>query len=164
VARLLSAIMREAMAAGVTPETPLLLLTLTHPDFEDGPLRYVADLDPVTSRANPFTPFPFDVTFPDEQEDQVPVPRLMLDNVTLDQVRWAWAMETPPSPLVEVVRKSDPDYVEWWLASVFEIQQVDFSDPITTLATLGLPDLTVQKHLRTSYRSDLYPALGRAAA
>jgi hypothetical protein len=161
LARLLSELMRDAMLAQGTADGPLQLLTLTHDTFPV-PLRFVADLAAVTSRGVPFEPFPFDVQFGDDVEDQLPVPQIVFDNVSRAQNAWAMALEVAPTVLVEVVRISDPSYVEWTMPPVFELQSVEWPDPLTIVGKLGLPDLSVQKHLRIAYTADNYPALSRA--
>jgi hypothetical protein len=157
----LSQVMLDAMTAQGSNERPMELITLSHPSFPV-PRRYVDDFVGTTSRGVPFDPFPFEVVFPDEMEDQAPVMTVVFDLVSRTQIDWARGFRVAPTALVEVVRESDPNYVEFAFPPVFTMTEVSSEDRTTLRAKLEVLDLTVQKHLRQGYTADNYPALSRA--
>lgn len=158
----LSQVMLDAMTAQGTNERPLELLTLFHPSFAV-PRRYVNDYVSATSRGGVFAARPFEVVFPDEVEDQSPLMTISFDLLSGSDIDWARGFPSSPTVLIEVVRESDPNYVEFYFPPVFRVTEVSTDDRTKLQAKVEILDLTTQKHLRLGYTADNNPALSRAA-
>lgn len=109
--RQLSPTALQSAFAQETGEVWLVLLTITHPSLTT-PLRFVNDMQGLTSRGNVFQPFPFEVEFPGEDADQPTDARLVIDNVDRSIVQTIREITSPPEVMMEVVLASQPDTVE----------------------------------------------------
>lgn len=69
-------------------DEPLLAaIEITHPDLEV-PARFVNDTADITIEGNTFFACRFDLTLPDDQDEQVPQARLEVDNIGRDLTQW----------------------------------------------------------------------------
>jgi hypothetical protein len=107
----LSELFRRALAAQETSEGALILLSVDHPSF-DAPFRVVRNEVAVTSRGDVFHPYPVDVLLPDDIDDAAPSAPITLDNVSRDLIGVLRGLDSSPTFLIEIVKISDPDYVE----------------------------------------------------
>jgi hypothetical protein len=162
VARLLSAVLKAAMFAERTDDGLLMLLTIEHPS-EPAPIRLVADGQAVTSRGDLYEPFPFDITLPDDEEDQSAVAKFVGDNVSRRIIGWLRTLSTAPTGLIEVVKISAPDVVELAVARL-QFLEPTTPDSMTITCDMQIVDTTQQRYLKHRYVPSSYPALGRAAA
>jgi hypothetical protein len=110
MARSLSAAMRAAGNAQETGEVILGLLTLSHPDILTQ--RFVNNHVSIVSRGETFQPYPFDVTLPDDRDDEVVRVRISIDNIDRNIVAAIRSVTTPATFLFEVIRAAAPDAVE----------------------------------------------------
>lgn len=104
----------NALASAYAQETGevwLVLCTITHPALAT-PLRFVNDMQSLTSRGNVYVAFPFEVELPTEDADSPGEARLVLDNIDRNIVRAIREMTGPPEITLEVVLASAPDTVE----------------------------------------------------
>lgn len=149
--RALSVTARGAVFAPETDEVFILLLTISHADLS-APIRVTPDqkevlpiasaLNPdtrgVISRGQEFIGFPFEITLPNEDEDQSPRAQLRIDNVSREIVRAVRSIRSPADVTVEIVLASEPDTVETALEG-FQMRSVTYN----ALTVEG--DLTVEQ-------------------
>ena len=111
MSRDLSSTALRSAYAQETGEVWLVLCTITHPSLSE-PLRFVNDMQSLTSRGNVYIAFPFEIELPTEDEESAGEARLVLDNVDRAIVRAIREMVGPPEGTLEVVLASSPDTVE----------------------------------------------------
>lgn len=119
--RTLSLALRELMNAEETGDTPILLMTIEHPDLDE-PIRLSSDpterfsVDPLlygtTSRSNQYSYFPFNIVLPTEGEEAAPAVRFRVDWIDQDIMALLRSTATPALVTVELVTASDPDTPE----------------------------------------------------
>jgi hypothetical protein len=148
--RTISAPALKAVLAQETGEVILVCLTINHSTFSQ-PFLFVNDQATLTRTAGVFQPCAFDVTLPDEQEDQVPQVQITLDNVdlaVLQKIRTIGAER--PSVKMEVVLASSPNTVE---AGPFSFSILNISYDVGTIqGTIGFED----DFLNTAFPADTY--------
>jgi hypothetical protein len=101
----------ESMFAANTDEVWLLLVTIQHPTLTT-PLRFVNNLESVTSRGNLFVAFPFEIELPGQDPENIGEARIKLDNIDRSIVTTLRAMTEPPTVTFEIILASQPDVVE----------------------------------------------------
>lgn len=120
---------RRAVQAQETGEvTDCILVTITHPELE-APIRLNNVGANITSQGNLFLANFLQATIVDEDPDRLPQAKLAVSNIRRE---YAAALEEsliPCNVLLEIVRPSEPDYVE---ASVdnLELQNVQGDEMI----------------------------------
>jgi hypothetical protein len=95
-----------------TGEVWLLLCTIEHPDIEGDALRFVNNMESVTSRGELYIAFPFTVELPGEDAENLGEARLRIDNIDRMIVEVIRTISSPPTVTLEVVLASSPDAVE----------------------------------------------------
>lgn len=113
-------------------DVALILIEIDHADFAF-PLRFVCNLESVTSNGDVYSPLYFEFKLPNDN-DQVPISELVLDNVDRVIVATMRAIDqappkTPATVVYRLVRAADPDTVEieatmTWRASEWDVPQV----------------------------------------
>ena len=111
MSRNVSATARAAINAQQTGEAFLILLTISHPNI-DPPIRVTSDGVNTISRGETFIAYPFEVTLPDDRDDQVVRASLRVDNVGREIATALRSIDSPPQVTLEVVLGSSPDTVE----------------------------------------------------
>jgi hypothetical protein len=112
--RAYSAQYKSTLAATSAPETPIVLLEITHPDLPT-PVRVVNDSQNLTSNGLEYIACPFRCLLPDDIENQLPKATLAVDNVGRELMYW---IETSAggygaqARFMQVMR-SRPDLVEY---------------------------------------------------
>ena len=130
MARTISDVFKEALLQRETDERVVVLLTIEHPDLAE-PLRLCLNPKPITSRGHVYSFFPFQITLPEEREDQAPVARLVIDAVDLVIVSVLRQIEAAPTVTIELVLASSPDTVEYqgapmlWRSIAYTVTTVD---------------------------------------
>jgi hypothetical protein len=110
--RTVSARALQAMLAQESAEVFLVCLTIAHPTFAQ-PYLLVNDYNPLVRTAGTFTPFAFDASLPNEQDDQLPQPMITIDNVDNEILKAVRTVPMPrPTLTMEVVLASSPNTVE----------------------------------------------------
>lgn len=94
-----------------TDEVWLVLLTIDHPSLTT-PLRFVNNMESVTSRGDLFIAFPFEIEFPEQDPDSAGEARITIDNIDRQIVTTIREITSPPSVTLEVVLASTPSTVE----------------------------------------------------
>lgn len=111
--------LREAAYAQETDKVLIALLTINHPSFSqpirvtDEPLEdFGNEIYGVTSRGEQYIFVPFDVDFPDEDEQLVQFLEVRLDSTDrsiIDAIRTAASSNVFPTAMAEVVLHDNPD-------------------------------------------------------
>lgn len=114
MSRTTSAVFKAAANAQETGEVLVALITITHSSIIGGPLRLVQDLKDMTSNANVYTAFPFEIRLPDDTDDGPAKVLLTIDNVDRSIMVALRTMppSSPPTVTVELVLASQPNVVE----------------------------------------------------
>lgn len=110
--RSLSARAVEATNDQNSDEVWLPLLTISHAEILDGPIRLVSDMQDVVSRGNTFVALPFEIVLPGEDPESPAKAVLRVDNVDRRIVQALRDLSSPPLVTIEVVLASQPNTVE----------------------------------------------------
>lgn len=94
-----------------TDEVWLVLLTIEHPSLVT-PLRFVNNMESVTSRGNLYVAFPFEIEFPEQDPDTAGEARITIDNIDRQIVQTIRSITSPPQVTLEVILASSPSTVE----------------------------------------------------
>ena len=109
--RLLSPTFLAAIHAQESGEVFLPLVKLSHSAWGDE-VRYVPNWEEITHGGEIYSPFPFEVALPDDEDEGVPVLRWTADNVSQELIVKLRAATSPISARVVWVLASQPDTVE----------------------------------------------------
>jgi hypothetical protein len=156
MSRSLSALARRALYGAETGDVFLILLTLSHDDLP-APLRVCSDAVDVVSRGTTFSAFPFDLTLPDDDDNQSPQARLSVDNVDRQIVAAIRRIPTAPTVLIEIIRAADPDVVEAVFAD-FKLTDIQY-DSQTVKGNLTIEDFTAEPFPAASFSPGSFPGL-----
>lgn len=135
------------LSAQQTDSAWLILLTVSHADLAT-PIRVTSDAVATVSNGNTYTPYPFEVSLPDDVEGRVPYATLRIDNTTTEIAGLLRPLTTPPTLTIQVVRSGTPDTVErsWsgiqWKASAFDVGVVTGTLTMDDVATEEFPYIT----------------------
>lgn len=141
MSRTLSSLAKQAIHAQETGEVFLLLLTLSHASLAQ-PIRVANNLENVTSNGNTFTAFPFTIVLPQEQEDQPPRMRLVIDNVDRTIVTALRNLTSPPTIQLDVVLASQPNTLEASFPG-FSLRQAQY-DQLVVEGELTLEEIVLE--------------------
>ena len=146
MSRSLSSTFMQAALAQDTDEVPIVLITIDHDEILDGPLRFSSDGVDTTSRGNTYYSYPFELTLPQDDADQLPRARLRIDNIAREIVQGIREISSAPEVMFEIVLASDPDTVE-------------MSMPDFKLKNAGWDSLVVEGELTVEdFADEPYPA------
>lgn len=158
---------KAAAYAQETGERLIVLLTITHPDLTDGPIRLTQDTgtrtsdDPLRyqteSRGETYDFLPFQVRLPDDQESGAPKALLILDNIAREMVAIIRSISTPPVIDIEVVLSGSPDTVEVKFPR-FKIVNVTY-DAQTIQGDLSIEGLATEPFGFMIFDPSRFPAL-----
>jgi hypothetical protein len=109
--RTLSTTALASAFAAETNEVWLILLTISHASLTE-PLRFVNNMESVTSRGNLFIAFPFEIEFPGQTADSAGEARISIDNIDRQIVQTLRTIQSPPEVTLEVILASTPSTVE----------------------------------------------------
>lgn len=114
MSRSTSTLFKTMANAQETGEVLLALVTITHSTIVGGPLRFVQDLQNITSNGNVYTAFPFQITLPSDADEGPAKVMLVIDNIDrqIAQTIRAIPPSSPPTVTVELVVASQPNTVE----------------------------------------------------
>lgn len=122
------------MLAQDTAEVFIPCLHIDHPSFA-APIRIAYNTETVVRADGDYLPYPFQITLPNQREDDIPWVKVTVDNTDLsinDAIR---NLVGAPSVRFDVVLASSPDTVEAG-PFYFELQQAT-ADANTIQGTLG---------------------------
>ena len=134
---------KQAINAPETSEAFLILLTIDHPNLSQ-PIRVSSDSVDTTSRGNLFIAFPFELTLPNDSDDNAPRATLNIDNVDRQIVQAIRSIPSAPTVLMEIIRGADPDLVEAAFPD-FQLRNVTYN----SLVVSG--ELTLEQFLGEPY-------------
>lgn len=147
---------RTALNASGTGEVFLILLTLSHPQLPE-PIRVTSDAVATVSREQVFSPFPFDLTLPDDAEGAAPAARLSIDNIDRRVVMAVRSLQSAAYVLIEIVRAAAPDVIE---AKFEDFRLTDISyDSQVVAGNLTLEDFVSEPFPAAIFSPGLFPGL-----
>ena len=154
MSRTLSADTLAALYAQATDECFLLLLTLT---LGSSTYRFVNNTEDVVSDGDTYAAFPFKITLPTEEAQQLPRVELVCDNVSQELVAAIRSISSPPTVVLEVIRAADPDTIE---AGPFEFQWHGAQyDALLIRAQLGFEPLLSEPFPAARFTPSKFPGL-----
>jgi hypothetical protein len=148
--------LRAAINASATDQVILVLLTMAHPSLASTQ-RFVNNWTNVVSRGETFVAFPFDVTLPDDRDDEIVRIRLVIDNVDRAITAAIRSITSPPTFSLEVVRAAAPDTVE---AGPFSctLRNVQY-DALTVSGDLTFEDILDEPYPQWAFTPAHFPGL-----
>lgn len=146
---------RAAQNAQETGELAVKLITVTHSSLAT-PQRFVADREAIVHGGNTYQPLAFDLQFPDEEDEGIPVFRWVADNVDQTFARLLRSIGSVLDVEVREVLRATPDVVE---RGPFDVQlfQAEY-DALTAGGTLGLDPVLDEPFSRLTITPSTYPA------
>ncbi|OHX10508.1 hypothetical protein BI347_22290 [Chromobacterium sphagni] len=148
---------REQLNATSAADILLTLLEIRHPLLAV-PVRIVGDTQNIVAAGDEFLACAFDITLPDDSDNQLPQARLEIDNIGRELTQWLEQSGGGVGATCRIlqVMRSTPDLVE------FDIT-LDMSglamDRQKVAATLGYADLLNQPAVTVYYTPSTAPAL-----
>lgn len=128
----------DALHAPETAEVFLLLLTVDGA-FPDAPLRFVNNMEDITSRGALYLACPFELVLPEDFADRLATVSLRVDNVDRRMVQAVRELGSPPAITLEVVLASAPDTLEAG-PFAFTLRNVEY-DPLVLTGALKFEDI-----------------------
>lgn len=111
MSRTVSSTAKAAAFAQQTDQVYLVLLTIDHDDLS-APIRVVNNSENVESDGETYLGYPFEITLPADQDENLPAATLTIDNVDRTIVNAVRTITGPATASVSVVLASSPDTVE----------------------------------------------------
>lgn len=146
----------KALFAANTDITPLMLLTISHPDFEQ-PARVVLNTEDVISRGERYLASYFKATPPLDSGDELASVTLEIDNVDREMTLALRTIQSPPKVTLEVVTNQLPDVVELGPFD-FELKDVNY-DTLKVTGTLAYEDILNEGFPSGAYNPSDFPGL-----
>lgn len=138
--RSLSSFALQAMYAQETGSIPFVLIRGSHPVLGTGFFNFTSDTVETVSNGITYQPFPFEITLPDDDPDQVPSCSLTLDNIDRSMVAAVRGMGNVPATIELQVAMSDtPDVVEMAVGPL-TLRDVNY-DALTVMGTLRFEEI-----------------------
>jgi uncharacterized protein DUF1833 len=141
------------LAAQDTSTAWLILVTITS-DGGDQEIRITSDAVETLSQGFVFSPFPFEVTLPDDVEGRTPQAQLRVDNTDQQIISILRSLRSPARVTIQIVRSADPDIIEreWrnieWGASDYDVGTITGTLTVGDLATEEFPYVTFDGRFR----------------
>ena len=129
---------RQGANAQNNPDGVYLLLTITHEELQETHRLTNAPVN-VVSRGNTFLALPMEPVLAEDSQDRPPQAKITIANVDRRLVTALRSTIAPCRVKLEVVKISDPDYVEAEMDH-FTMRNVDY-DALTIQGTLSLEGL-----------------------
>lgn len=156
VALSVSTVARRSMFAASTGDGLLELVTLSGGGLA-ADIPIVNNRIDITSRGVIFTAFPFELSLPSDEEDSPPLAKLSIDNVSREIGQAVRLLTGPLHVLIELVRISDMDVVEWsW--PYFLMRNVSI-DSLIVSGDLSLQDFHREGHTKILFNPATFPAM-----
>lgn len=143
-----SAPARRNLLATSADEPFLVLLEITHPELVE-PVRVVNDVENITVQGDEYIACPFDITLPDDVDQQTPKAKLSVDNIGRDLTQWLEYSRGGKGAKCRImqVMRSDPDAIEYDMTldmSGMSIDNLTVSAELGFQNTLMLPAVAVR--------------------
>lgn len=157
MARQYSAQTKSTLANTAAPEVPLYLLEITHGNL-NAPIRVVNDTQDITSNGNVYTAIPFNVTMPDDFENQAPKATLSVTNVGRELMYWLETSNGGKGSKVRMmqVMRSMPNVIEWEVT--MDLSNISASSTEVS-GQLGFENLFSRQSIQMTYRPDTAPGV-----
>ncbi len=107
----LSAAAVEELSAEEVGGAGIVLLTIQHVDRQ-APISVTSDGAPTIHDGYVYTPFPFEISLPDDVEKQAPIASLRIDNTNQQIIADLRGLESAPKVNIRVVRSADTNVIE----------------------------------------------------
>jgi len=137
-------------------DQPLILLKIDHADLAE-PIFVVNDRVNVTSNAQEYIAFPFEIKLPDSLEDAPPRAQLQIDNVSREIGQAIRDISTAASVTISVVLRADPDTIEMDFPTM-RLTNVKY-DILQVRGDLEFEDLTREPFPARSFSPAEFPGL-----
>lgn len=166
MSRTVSLTFRDAINAQEVGDEPIVLLTITHPDFADparlcsAPLTRLSDAPlqyGLVSRGETYLFAPFTGQLPDDVDERAPTARFILENVSRSLVAMIRSVSSPASATVEVILASSPDDVEIEYPQ-FQVQNVSYNANVMTV-DLSIDSMTDEPYPAGTFSPSGFPGL-----
>lgn len=132
----------KALIEQHTSQVFLWLMTLEH--LESGTKHYIVNnLDPITSRGNVYTPFPFEFTLPEDDGTTLPEIQIVIRYVSDELIQLIRQYADGLSITAEIIMASNPDVPEYAI-ELLSVKSVDYDVNQITL-TAKVEDLLNQR-------------------
>lgn len=102
---------KQAVFAGQTDAVFVVLLELSHDDWEDT-LRISSDSEGTMHDGESYLFYPFGIVLPDDHEEHVSKARIVIENVSRDIIDEIRSVSSPPTITMKVVLADSPDTIE----------------------------------------------------
>jgi len=159
MARTLSSAALASMLAQSTGEAYLTLLNLSHSEFPSGSFYFVNNPVAITSNSQIYSPFPFQLTLPDDSEDAGPRAQLQIDNISREIVQYVRSVDGAERIGVafSVIMSSEPDTL---IAdySGFELRNISF-DAMALTGDVSLASFLDEPFPSDKFTPNLFPGL-----
>lgn len=129
MARSLSLAMKQALFAQETGETILFLLTISHAQLAQ-PIRIVQNNENIVSNGNTFTAFPFDISVPDDRDDELSQITCRIDNVDRQLMEAARTITSAADVTFSIILASEPNTLAF--SQDFKMQEVTVDEQVVT--------------------------------
>lgn len=147
----------QAMLAQTTDEVFVACLKIEHPSFV-APVRLAYNTQALNRADGIYYPYGFDLSLPDQREDQLPSVKVTVDNVDLTINEAIRTVTGKPTVTLDVVLASQPDVIEQG-PFVFSLQDAQ-ADSQTITGTLGFEtDIFTQQAPGQNYLPTNSPGL-----
>jgi hypothetical protein len=156
VSRSVSAVLKEAIYKSHSSRVFIVLVEINETTLLE-PLRFTSDNVNTISNGNTYTPFPFSISLPDDDEDKIPSTVLQIDNVDRQIAQTLRELDDAPDFTLWVVLDDDPDRIE---AGPFTMKLRNARYGLLTVqADIEGPSLLEEPYPAESYNPVDYPAL-----
>jgi len=151
---------RQGANAQYNPDGIYILVTVTHPEIEETHRLTNAPVN-IVSREGAggglFLAIPMEPTLSEDSDDRPPQAKLSVANVDRRLVTVLRSTNKPPNIKLEIVKISDPDYVEAELDN-FTMRDVEY-DALTIQGTLSLEALFDEPAIDYCFTPTIAPGL-----
>jgi hypothetical protein len=125
---------RDAVFAPETAEAFIILLTIEHESLSE-PIRVCNNTESIWSNGVEYIPLPFEISLPDETDDEVPSTKLVIDNLSQEITKAIRSISTKPAITLELIGTGQPD-IPIWGPSTFDLMDAEYDINAVT-GTLG---------------------------
>ncbi len=132
---------RQAIHAQQTDELFIILIEIIHSSLPT-PIRINNSGTDIVSNGDTYTFYPFTIEFPDDEDNQVPQARIVIDNVDRQQIEAIRSLTSSPTLHMMVVLESSPDTLEVDFPG-FSLTSVDY-DVMTISGTISIDDFMTE--------------------
>jgi hypothetical protein len=166
MSRSVSLTFRGAMYAQNATEIPVVLLTLSHPDFPDT-LRLSSDpttrltTTPLTygttSQGHDYLFCPMAISLPDDMDERAPTARVVIENVGREIIDLVRSVTTPGTCTLQMVLASNPNTIEIEFPTL-DIRGVQYNANVITVE-MGIDALDQEPFPAGLFTPSAFPGL-----